>query len=133
MINKLDNIGIRGLPKVLLSSYLSNRSQYVKLNGDISNMERISFGVPQGSVLGPLLFLIYINDIPNILKYSTPILFADDTYLMFSSKSFDILQTNIQDDLYNLTYWLFSNKLTLNVKKPKLFYIIVEILNQKRN
>ena len=133
MINKLDNIGIRGLPKVLLSSYLSNRSQYVKLNGDISNMERISFGVPQGSVLGPLLFLIYINDIPNILKYSTPIIFADDTYLMFSSKSFDILQTNIQDDLYNLTYWLFSNKLTLNVKKPKLFYIIVEILNQKRN
>ena len=57
LINKLDNIGIRGLPKVLLSSYLSNRSQYVKLNGAISNMERISFGVPQGSVLGPLLFL----------------------------------------------------------------------------
>ena len=86
-------------------------------------MERISFGVPQGSVLGPLLFLIYINDMPNILKYSieyTPIMFADDTNLIFSSKSFDILQTNIQDDLYNLTHWLFNNKLTLNVKKPKL-------------
>ena len=120
MINKLDNIGIRGLPKVLLSSYLSNRSQYVKLNGAISNMERISFGVPQGSVLGPLLFLIYINDMPNILKYSAPIIFADNTNLMFSSKSFDILQTNIQDDLYNLTHWLFSNKLTLNVKKTKV-------------
>ena len=52
---------------------------------------------------------------PNILKYSTPIIFADDTNLIFSSKSFDILQTNIQDDLYNLTHWLFSNKLTLNV------------------
>ena len=88
LINKLDNIDIRGLPKVLLSSYLSNRSQYVKLNGDISNMERISFGVPQGSVLGPLLFLIYINDMPNILKYSIPIIFADDTNLIFSSNSF---------------------------------------------
>ena len=91
LINKLDNIGIRGLPKVLLSSYLSNRSQYVKLNGAISNMERISFGVQRGSVLEPLLFLIYINDMPNILKYSTPIIFADDTNLIFSSKSFDIL------------------------------------------
>ena len=129
LINKLDNIGIRGLPKVLLSSYLSNRSQYVKLNGAISNMERISFGVPQGSVLGPLLFLIYINDMPNILKYFTPIIFADDTNLIFSSKSFDILQTNIQDDLYNLTHWIFSNKLTLNVKKTKV--MLYNIRNSK--
>ena len=96
-------------------------------------MEHISFDVPQGSVLEPLLFLIYINDMPNILKYSTPIICADDTNLIFSSKSFDILQTNIQEDLYNLTYWLFSNKLTLNVKKPKFCSIIFEILNQKRN
>ena len=115
LINKLDNIGIRGLPKVLLSSYLSNRSQYVKLNGAISNMEYISFGIMQGSVLGPLIFLIYINDMPNILKYSTSIIFADDTHLIVSSKSFDILQTNIQYDFYNLTHRLFSNKLTLNV------------------
>ena len=129
LINKLDNIGIRSLPKVLLSSYLSNISQYVKLNGAISNMERKSFGVPQGSVLGTLLFLIYINDMPNILKYSTPIMFADDTNLIFNSKSFDILQTNIQDDLYNLTHWLFSNKLTLNVKKPKV--ILSNIRNSK--
>ena len=67
-------------------------------------MEQISFGVPQGSVLGPLLFLIYINDMTNILKYSKPIIFADDTNLIFSSKSFDILQTNLQDDLYNLIH-----------------------------
>ena len=120
MIYKLDNISIKGLPKVILSSYLSNRSQYIKINENISNMEHISFGVPQGSVLGPLLFLIYINDIPNILKYSKPIVIADDTRLIFSSKSFDILQTNIQVDLYNLTHWLFSNKLTLNVKKTKV-------------
>ena len=65
-------------------------------------MEHISFGVPQGSVLGPLHFLIYIDDMPNILKYSKPIMFADDTNIC-SSKSFYILQTNIQDDVYSLT------------------------------
>ena len=92
-------------------------------------MERISFGVQQGSVLGPLLFLIYINDMPNILKYSIPIIFADDINLIFSSKSFDILQTNIKDDIYNLTHWLFSNKLTLNVKKTKV--MLYNIRNSK--
>ena len=73
-------------------------------------MEHISFGVPRGSVLGPLLFPIYINDMPNILKYYTPIIFADFTNIIVSSKSFDILQTNIQVDLYNLTTCIFSNK-----------------------
>ena len=60
-------------------------------------------------------------------------MFADDTNLIFSSKSFDILQTNIQYDIFSLTHWLFSNKLTLNVKKPKSYFIIFEILNRKRN
>ena len=95
MINKLDSISIKGLLKILLSSYISNRSQYVKLNEAISNMEHISCGVPQVSMLGSLLFIIYINDMPNILKYSKPILLADDTNLIFSSKTFDILQANI--------------------------------------
>ena len=77
--NKLDTIGIRGFPKVLLSIYLSNRLQYFKLNWVISDMLNISFYVPQCSVSGPLLFLIYINDMSNILKYSKPIICADDT------------------------------------------------------
>ena len=74
------------------------------------------YGVLHGIVVGSLIFLIYINDMPNIIKYSKPIIFADDTNIIVSSKSFDILQSNIQDDLYSLTHWLFSNKLTLNVK-----------------
>ena len=70
---------------------------------------------------------------PNILKLSKPIHFADDTNLIFSSKYFDILQTNIQDDLYILTYWLFSNKLTLNIKKTKvMFYNIRNSKSKKK-
>ena len=105
----------------------------VMISWDFKMYKHIYISVPLASVLGLLLFLIYINDMPNILKYSTPIICANDTHLIFSSTSFDILQTNIQDDLYNLTHWLFSNKLTLHVKKPKLCSIIFEILNQKRN
>ena len=84
MITKLENTGIRGLPKVLLSSYLSNRSQYVNLNGAFSDMEHISFCDTQGSVVGPLLFLIYINDMPNILIYYKPIIFADDISCVYT-------------------------------------------------
>ena len=70
---------------------------------------------------------------PNILKYSKPIIVVDDTNLIFSCKYFDILQTNIHDDLYSITHWLFINKLTLHLKKPKLCSTIFEILNLKRN
>jgi retron-type reverse transcriptase len=80
LLHKLDHYGIRGVCHKLLSSYLNNRKQYVCISGSISNKVDIEFGVPQGSVLGPLLFILYVNDIQNALNTS-PRLFADDTCL----------------------------------------------------
>ena len=80
LIEKLDHYGIRGIANSMLSSYLDNRKQYVSFNNINSSTENIKCGVPQGSILGPLVFLIYINDLPNCLK-TDPRFFADDTAL----------------------------------------------------
>ena len=93
---------------VLLSIYL---------NGSKSNINGITFGVPQGSVLGPLLFLIYINDLPNCLSHTKAILFADDTTLYASSDDVVHLYANVNYDLRSLTDWFKANKLSLNTLK----------------
>ena len=79
LIKKLEHYGVRGTSLEWFKSYLSNRQQFVSFNGHLSDKKLISCGVPQGSVLGPLLFLIYINDLPNISKVLNFDLFADDT------------------------------------------------------
>ena len=96
LLKKLYVYGIRGISLDLLKSYLSNRMQYV-FNKDIkSNLKNIKCGVPQGSVLGPILFLLYINDLPNISSIFKPILFADDTTLIFSDTSISKLENKMQ-------------------------------------
>ena len=82
LLSKLSHYGIRGVSLNWFRSYLSNRSQFVTINGKNSETEPMSYGVPQGSVLGPLLFLIYINDLNQSIKYSTTRHFADDTNLL---------------------------------------------------
>ena len=81
LLSKLEYYGITGRSNDLLKNYLSNRSQYVEFNGHISNTLPISTGVPQGSVLGPLLFLIYINDLPLVSHIFDMLMYADDTTL----------------------------------------------------
>ena len=98
-------------------SYLSNRKQYVSYKGIDSTLSDITCGVPQGSVLGPLLFIIYTNDLPNALIHSRSILFADDTTIFYSSPNIHIVFENIKQDLANLTEWFRANKLSLNVNK----------------
>ena len=120
LLSKLEHYGIRGLANEWFKSYLSNRKQYVSINGYHSNLADVKFGVPQGSVLGPLLFLICINDLNQALKFCKVHHVADDTSLIHFSKSVDRLNKHVNLDLKNLTYWLNANKIALNVKKTEL-------------
>ena len=98
-------------------SYLSNRKQYVTYNGVSSPVNNITCGVPQGSILGPLLFLLYINDLGHICSNTTPILFADDTYLFKSGKDLNKMQDELNSELAKIYLWLKMNKLSLNIGK----------------
>ena len=120
LLHKLDHYGIRGLANDWLRSYLTDRKQYVSINGFKSNTNIMKFGVPQGSVLGPLLFLIYINDLHKAIKYCTTRHFADDTNILIKNKSLKQLKKHVNFDLRNLCKWLKSNKISLNASKTEL-------------
>ena len=111
----------------LLKSYLTNRQQCVEYNGFRSHIKNVSIGVPQGSILGPLLFLIYINDLPNVCNKSNCLLYADDTALIFESANANELQSLLDQELPNICRWLQSNKLSLNTKKT-----VYQIYNNTR-
>ena len=101
------------------SSYLHNRKQFVSINGFKSTLKSIHFGVPQGSVLGPLLFLIYINDLNLSVKSSIVHHFADDTNLLYINKSIKVLCKKVDYDLKGITNWLNANRISLNVRKTE--------------
>ena len=118
LLNKLKAYGIRHKSLDFFHSYLSGRSQVIKYNSLTSTSPKyIKLGVPQGSILGPLLFLVYINDIQNSSLSPKFILFADDTALLYTAPSLNELQTTINSSLPNIATWLNSNRLTLNTKK----------------
>ena len=119
MLRKLCHYGIRGSALNWFSSYLSDRKQLVTYNDITSSTKVISCGVPQGSILGPLLFLIHINDLCNICKLTTPILFADDTNLFSSGTDVDIMECIINEELTHISEWLKVNKLSLNTNKTQ--------------
>ena len=116
LLHKLEHHGIRGLGNKLLRSCLSNRSQAVSVNGKMSSFKPITCGVPQGSILGPLLFLIYINDLLNALL-NQPRLYADDTCLLVSSPNIEDLNVKSKTELHNCKIWMDLNKLSLNMNK----------------
>ena len=105
------------------TSYLSERKQFSYVNGIHSLFTSVKYGVPQGSCLGSLLFLIYINDLPLVIKNATPSIFADDTGLTAASESFPHLKNLIEEDIQSLVTWLANNKLTLNVLKTEFLII----------
>ena len=96
MLQKVSHYGIRGSALKWFSSYLSNRMQYVTYNGETSMIKGISCGVPQKSILGPLLFLIYINDLYFVCKHITPTLFADDINLFCSGSDVNNFRKQFQ-------------------------------------
>ena len=123
LLRKLEYYDIRGTALNWFKSYLCNRSQCVSIDGQLSDELKITHGVPQGSVLGPLLFLLYINDIPlssNILNFR---LFADDTSLLYSHNNLSILESIVNTELIKVSNWLIANKLTLNTSKSNFLII----------
>ena len=120
LCSKLSYYGFRGKINDLIQSFLSHRHQYVTINGFDSSQLEIKCGVPQGSTLGPLLFLLYINDLRYSLQKSTASHFADDTSITFSSKKLKTLETILNTDLKSISDWLKANRLSLNVDKSKL-------------
>ncbi len=104
-------------------SYLTNRYQQCQINGVLSKKGKTISGVPQGSILGPLLFLIYINDLPNCLKSTVPCLYADDTQIFTSSHDPTKISDNLNSDLENITDWLIVNKLQSHPTKTKMMVI----------
>ena len=121
LFDKLSFYGIRGLPLDWLKNYFLNRFQHVEYNGSSSFYNTIKCGVPQGSILGPLLFLIYINDICNASEFLEFILFADDTNLFLSHDDLSYLNTIINLELDKLSIWLQTNKLSVNTNKSNYF------------
>ena len=120
LLAKLDHYGIRGNLLSWLESYLTNRKQFVDMNGVKSGLEDITVGVPQGSILGPLLFLIYINDLPAALNRLRPVMFADDTNLVIKGKNLADLEEALNSELASLNDYFKANKLKLNTGKTKL-------------
>ncbi len=117
LLSKLQHYGVRGLALEWFRSYLLNRKQYVTFKDKKSMEMTITCGVPQGSVLGPLLFIIYVNDLPNSLVYSKGVLFSDDTTLFCSSPNIRQLFNQVNEDLESLDDWFRANKLSLNLGK----------------
>ena len=122
LLKKLYAYGIRGPALQLLKSYLTDLTQYVIYDGAQSTTLQISCGVPQGSILGPLLFIITINDIGNVSEFLYTILYADDTCVLLNGKDYMNLVTflNCKLDKLSTCTWLCVNKLSLNVQRSYL-------------
>lgn len=115
--HKLEHYGIRGPPLKWVENYLKDRKQYTQVNGVKSKLKYIEYGVPQGSVLGPLLFLIYINDIDSSTKENKLRLFADDSNVFVVEKRAEVLKEKMKEVMANMCKWFTANKLTINMNK----------------
>ena len=120
LLKKLELYGITDRNYAWIKSYLSNRLQYIQVDEN-SRTEFcvVKRGVPQGSILGPLLFVLYVNDLKNASPVLNPIMFADDTNLFYTHSNIQKLFSTMNEELASINQWFTSNKLSLNAKKTK--------------
>ena len=123
LLEKLVGYGVMNASQTWFQSYLSNRMQSVKYGGSLSEWGAVCVGVPQGSILGPLLFSIYINDLPTVVKHSQIHMYADDTLMYCCGTDLSVVQTQFQQDVERVQGWMQSNRLQLNVAKSALMLI----------
>ena len=119
----MNRCGIQGITLGWFKSYFTNRTQRCSVNGCLSDLTTLKCGVPQGTILGPLLFLIYINDLPDCLSFSIPTMYADDTHITYAGSDLHLIQSSLSHDLEKLSKWLVSNRLTLNATKTEFMLI----------
>ena len=119
LISKLENYGLNGNNLRWFQSYLKNRKQYLNFNSKRTTLSQTTCSVPQGSILGPLLLLIFVNDLNNVSSILDPIMFADDTNLFYSNKNIHQLFAKVNEELEKIGDWFKANKLSLNNKKTK--------------
>ena len=129
LLSKLEYYGIRGTALKWIRSYLCDRTQYVQFNCIKSDYGQITCGVPQGSILGPLLFLIYINDIAHVSSICKPLLYADDTNMFIAGKNVNCMVECLNEEMLKLVRWLNINRLSLNIEKTH--YIIFNLRRSK--
>ena len=128
LLNKLKYYGVTGVANLLFQNYLFNRQQYVEYIGATSQKLKISTGVPQDAILGPLLFFIYINHLPSVSNVLQMLMYADDTIIYCNFNSINIVN-RINEELCKVNAWLSATKLSLNVAKTK--YIMFRTINKR--
>ena len=120
LLEKMNHYGIKGIANTWLKSYLTERKQYTTIEDYHSTLQDVFYGVPQGSVLGPLLFILYINDLHKVIQHCSVFHYADDTNLLLVNKSLKKIISNVNHDLALITDWLRANKISLNTSKTKV-------------
>ena len=131
LFTKLEHYGIRDVALQWIKSYFSCRRQFVQINQTYSPTQTIKCGVPQGSILGPLFFILYITYLPRASKLTEPLLFADDTSIFLSHSNPNYLENVLNNELLNIDVWLRCNKLSINVQKTN--YVIFSPSQRKVN